>query len=89
MSSRYEDVQPVTTAFRPGVLYGRELRPSPQWGFSFTLHQITDDDRIDTLADRYLQSVDSWWMICDANPEVLDWINLPPGLIIRIPFVLA
>lgn len=89
MTSRYDDVQPVITTFRPGILYGRELRPSPQWSFSFTMHRIADEDRIDLLAHRYLQDVTLWWMICDANPEVLDWINLTPGLIIRIPFVLA
>nr|PZN17704.1 MAG: hypothetical protein DIU80_24055 [Chloroflexota bacterium] len=89
MASRYESMPIVTSPFRGGILRGRELRPTRQWTFNFMYYQVRDQDRIDDLATRFLGDVSLWWMIADANPEILDPSRLPLGAVIRIPDVVA
>ncbi|TKK84693.1 hypothetical protein FDA94_29200 [Herbidospora galbida] len=89
MASRYENMQPVKTSFRPGILYGRDLRTPPEGVIRFTFHQMSEKDRWDTLASEYLKDVTLWWMILDANPEILDPFDIRPGQVIRLPYVLA
>ena len=47
----------------------------------------TVGDRLDTLANEFLNNVDLWWIITTANPDVIrrDSFNLKPGMEIRIP----
>ena len=47
----------------------------------------TSGDRLDTLANEFLNDVDLWWIIITANPDVIrrDSFNLQPGIEIRIP----
>ena len=47
----------------------------------------TSGDRLDTLANEFLNDVDLWWIITIANPDVIrrDSFNLKPGMEIRIP----
>ena len=44
-------------------------------------------DRLDLLADEFLNNVDLWWIITTANPDIIrrDSFNLRPGMEIRIP----
>lgn len=89
MASRYEDTEVVSSPFRGGILYGRELRKTPEQEFFFTFHKVQEGDRIDLLAAKYYGDVTLWWMICDANPELIDWMWLPSGIMLRIPNVLG
>ena len=47
----------------------------------------TSGDRLDTLANQFLNDVDLWWIITIANPDIIrrDSFNLKPGMEIRIP----
>tara|TARA_B100001094_G_C17830729_1_gene623081 strand:- start:74 stop:376 length:303 start_codon:yes stop_codon:yes gene_type:complete len=47
----------------------------------------TVGDRLDTIANQFLNDVDLWWIITTANPDVIrrDSLSLPPGIEIRIP----
>ena len=47
----------------------------------------TSGDRLDTLANEFLNDVDLWWIITTANPDIIrrDSFNLKPGIEIRIP----
>ena len=47
----------------------------------------TSGDRLDLLADQFLNNVDLWWIITTANPDIIrrDSFNLRPGMEIRIP----
>ena len=47
----------------------------------------TVGDRLDTIANQFLNDVDLWWIITIANPDVIrrDSLSLPPGIEIRIP----
>jgi nucleoid-associated protein YgaU len=53
----------------------------------FTFYQVDADDTADSLAYDLLGKGQYWWMIADANPEILDWNNLVPGTVLRIPSV--
>lgn len=53
--------------------------------FAFTFYQVTLDDTVDMLAYQFIGKGQYWWMIADCNPEILDWNDLQPGTILRIP----
>jgi phage tail protein X len=54
---------------------------------NYTSYLVTDTDRIDLLAFRFLGQATLWWMIADANPEITDWFRLGRGTVVRIPHV--
>ena len=47
----------------------------------------SDRDRLDLLANQFYKDVDLWWVIANANPNIIrrDSFLLKPGLEIRIP----
>ena len=47
----------------------------------------TVGDRLDSLSNQFYNSVDFWWIIARANPDLFpkDSFALKPGLQIRIP----
>jgi nucleoid-associated protein YgaU len=53
---------------------------------SYVSHMVTDLDRLDNLSNQYYGDPTAWWIIANANPEIIDWTNLTPGAIIRVPF---
>lgn len=53
----------------------------------FTYYQVEEDDTIDWIASEYFGDGRMWWAIADANPEILDWMHLPIGTVLRIPRV--
>jgi nucleoid-associated protein YgaU len=42
-------------------------------------------DRVDLLAARAYGDETLWWVMADANPQILDWTSIPVGTIVRIP----
>lgn len=56
---------------------------------SFTFFQYTtqQDDRFDLLAHKFLGNSELWWLISEANPEILSLGDVPPLTILRIPNV--
>jgi phage tail protein X len=61
------------------------IGPQEPYAFIFQSYQVTGTDRLDTLAFDFYGDETKWYAIADANPEVLDWTNMPVGTIIRIP----
>lgn len=61
--------------------------PPPERSFAFTYYQVVAGETVDMLADRFMGQGQYWWMIADANPEILDWNDLPTGTVLRIPYV--
>lgn len=53
--------------------------------FSFTFYLVEEDDTIDWIAYSELGDGTLWWIIADANPEILDWHHLDPGTVLRLP----
>ena len=47
----------------------------------------TIGDRLDTLADQFYNDVRLWWIIANANPDIVrrDSYSLKPNLEVRIP----
>jgi phage tail protein X len=66
----------------------RVIVPSKQIAYTFqsTNYQIKQFDRLPDLAYKFFGNPTLWWIIADANPEVMLWdVVLPAGTIIRIP----
>ena len=61
----------------------------PEIPLSITDLYITTsaNDRLDLLANEFYSNVDYWWIIANANPDVIrrDSFILKPGIEIRIP----
>lgn len=87
-TSRYATSQ-VVTINGPAGLPRQVIVPSEQtpYSFNFVFHIVTgtEDDRADLLAANYYGNAQLWWMIADANPEILNWTDLATGTVIRIP----
>ena len=89
-TSRYHDaeigihIQPDGTPVR--YTKRRLLPPFPRDPEDTITHTVTDGERPDLLAQRYLGAPDQWWQIADANP-ILDPRDLTgePGAEIAIP----
>lgn len=49
-------------------------------------YQVRQGDRPDLLAHRFFRTPRKWWLLCDANPEIMHPDQLlEPGRVIRIP----
>lgn len=87
-TSRYATSQ-VVTITGPDGTPRQVIVPSEQvpYSFNFVFHIVTgtEDDRADLLAANYYGNAQLWWMIADANPEILNWTSLDTGTVIRIP----
>ena len=49
-------------------------------------HVLTEGDRFDLLAHRYLGRAELWWVICDYN-DIFFPLDLELGAVLRIPSV--
>jgi nucleoid-associated protein YgaU len=50
------------------------------------IYQVREGDRLDALAHRFFHDPRKWWLIADANPDVLTLEQLLiPGRQLRIP----
>jgi nucleoid-associated protein YgaU len=60
----------------------RELEPTEL----AMVYQVREGDRLDALAYKFFQDPRKWWLIADANPDVLAPEQLlVPGRQLRIP----
>lgn len=85
-SSRYTDNRLAVVTDPLGKQRVTILRPEPfNWSFRYRNYAWTLDDRIDQLARATYGDVNKWWIIARANPEIMDWIDISPGTVIRIP----
>ena len=55
--------------------------------FNFTNYLVKDKDRLDLLAYTFYGDALKWWLIADANPQVMLWDTLVAGSVIRVPVV--
>lgn len=49
-------------------------------------HTVTESDRIDLIAYRYLGSAELWWIICDYN-DIFFPLQLEIGRVLRLPSI--
>lgn len=85
-SSRYSGntVAPVTDAAgvtRPTIL---PLTPQAQ---TYVVQYYTwgAHDRVDLVAQRFYGAEHLWWLFANANPQIVNWLSVPQGTVIRIP----
>jgi len=64
------------------IIVKKPVRPNT---FDFTYYQWFDGDRIDLVARDYFDDERLWYVIADANPEILVWTEVAVGTVIRIP----
>lgn len=52
---------------------------------TYSYHQVTGGETIDQIAYASYGDATRWWVIADANPEVMNWSTLASGSLIRVP----
>lgn len=53
----------------------------------FITHVYVEGETLHQLSWRYFDRPDFWWAIIEYNPEIVDFFNIAPGTVIRIPSV--
>ena len=63
------------------------ITPSPAipYTFQYQPHVWTGADRLDLMAYRMYGDQTKWWAIGAGNPEIMDWTQIQPGIVNRIP----
>lgn len=85
-SSRYVDNRLALVTDPHGKARVTILRPQPfNWAFRYSEHVWSIDDRIDLLAAAKYGDSNWWWIIAQANPEIMDWTVVIPGTVLRVP----
>lgn len=87
--SRYEN---STVDFFTKKEYGTSYpvvfyTPDSLVNISFLNHVVTEGETLHGLSQVYFSRPDLWWAIVEYNPEIVDFINITPGTVIRIPSV--
>lgn len=44
-----------------------------------------DGIRVDAIGERVYGTPDKWWILMDANPEIIDPMSIEPGTSVRLP----
>lgn len=85
-TSRYRTAI-IQTVTAPDGTTRQEMRiPFPRsQQINYTYYRVLGGDRVDTIAYKFFKNATMWWMIANSNPEIIDWVELPPGTIIRVP----
>lgn len=88
-NSRYSDSAVVTQSVNgKDVVY---ITPSQaaSYTFQYTYYVTSGADRIDTIAAAFLSDPTQWFNIGNANPQIMNFLDLEPATVLRIPSVSA
>jgi nucleoid-associated protein YgaU len=55
--------------------------------FQYTYYTVAFADRIDSIASSFLGNPALWFKIAQVNPQIMNWLDLQPGTVIRIPLI--
>ena len=87
-TSRYATVEATTFTDARGrvvVHLRRRFCPPPERFELLTEHVVAKGERLDHIADRYLDDSEQFWRICDANRALRpDELTETPGRRLRI-----
>jgi hypothetical protein len=85
--SRYANATVSRVPARDGVTAVQAIVPAEPEAkqVTFAFYRWTETDRIDNVARYFFEDETAWWVIADANPEILMWDEVEVGTIIRIP----
>lgn len=85
VDSRYSQSTIAKLDTSRGLVFTIVSSAQQAFAVTYTGYIWEEGDRIDLLADLHYGDVNKWFIMADANPEVLDWHEVPAGTIIRIP----
>lgn len=89
LGSRYEDSNVDFLA----LTNSGDAAPVVFYSFSdlgrmtYSTYTWKSGDRLDSLAMQFYRNPELWWVITEANPEIVDMQNIPAGTVLRIPSV--
>lgn len=86
--SRYANTPVTTITDHRGPHQVMAPVPNYTGSFAFTYYQVEEGDTPEWIAYSTYDDGRLWWTIANANPEILDWTDLPVGTILRIPSAL-
>jgi hypothetical protein len=55
--------------------------------FQYSYYNVTFADRIDTIAATFLGNPALWYLIAKVNPQIMNFLDLQPGTVLRIPTI--
>lgn len=85
--SRYKNSKTVTQLVNgKDVVYITPSMPKT-YTFSFSNYVVNGSDRIDNISNAFLGDATQWYYIGYANPQILQWFDMPAGELIRVPRV--
>lgn len=84
--SRYATAEVLAVTDRAGITR-QTLVPRLRGARGFTVldYAWNEGDRPDLVAGRAYGDETMWWVLAQANPQILDWTEVPPGTIVRVP----
>ncbi|MEU1816085.1 hypothetical protein ABZ543_12940 [Streptomyces roseifaciens] len=89
-TSRYQRNDVALVKDRAGRLQQTILRRPPvDQNLRISDYLWREHERVDTVAARSYGSESSWWMFAEANPRILDWTLVDPGIQVMVPSGLA
>ena len=84
--SRYQRVQDATWSDEAGTTLTLKRTREPVTTQAALTYQVRTGDRLDALAQKFYHDPRKWWLIADANPDVLTLEQLlEPGMQLVIP----
>lgn len=81
-NNRIEAVE-VNGIVRPTIV----ITPPDEQRINFSTYTWQDGDQIEYLAWSAYGDEQAWWVIADANPEIMYWNDMPRGTKVRVPSV--
>jgi hypothetical protein len=86
-NSRYAQSSIITENVKgKDVQYITPSSPSA-FTFKYNYYVVNGSDRIDNIGAAFFGDPTQWYLIGDANPQIMSWFSITPGTIIRIPSV--
>jgi hypothetical protein len=87
-TSRYADLETATLVLPDGseVRYvRRRVLPAAEPGVAFAEHTVTQGERLDHIAARYLGDPELFWQLCDVNNALRpDELTTEIGRVLRV-----
>ena len=84
--SRYQRVLDATWSDEAGTTLTLKRTREPVTTQAALTYQVRTGDRLDALAQKFYHDPRKWWLIADANPDVLTLEQLlEPGMQLVIP----
>lgn len=86
-NSRYASNKIVAVDINGKVRPTIVIEPPDEQRINYSTYVWQDGDQIEYLSWSAYGDEQAWWIIADANPEIMFWNDLPRGTKVRVPSV--